>query len=55
MPSTVLVIAIVAAIVWLAVVAMAKVKIAVAMIRERATLIWIGLAVIVAISFAAYR
>ena len=29
--------------------------VAVAVIRERAYLIWIGLAVVVAISFAAYR
>jgi hypothetical protein len=55
MLSAVLVIVILAGAAWLAVTAMARVKVAVAVIRERAYLLWIGLAVVVAISFAAYR
>jgi hypothetical protein len=53
--SAVLVIAILAAAAWLMVVVVTRVKVAVAVIRERAYLIWIGLAVLLAVSFAAYR
>jgi hypothetical protein len=55
MLSAVLVVAILAAAAWLVVVVVTRVKVAIAVIRERAYLIWIALAVLIALSFAAYR
>jgi hypothetical protein len=55
MLSAVLVVAILAAAAWLVVIAVTRVKVAIAVIRERAYLIWITLAVLIALSFAAYR
>jgi hypothetical protein len=55
MGSAVLVLVVLAVAAWLVIIAVARVKVALSVIRERLFLLWIALAVVVGLSLAARR
>jgi hypothetical protein len=55
MGSALIVIIVLALAAWLIVRVVARVRVTIALVKERAEILWIGIAVLVAVLFAAYR